>query len=266
MKTITWQDIIRMLNSDVYLYELGRKWGNDFLTSEQRATMIRKYQNELLDLQTDLADYTNLPLPDSATLIGIFMARCVIAELVEQEPVANDEILLVSYNSEPDQFDAHWTVMIYDPIADEETIGVAELSYAEVFGMRVAIDDDADFLDGLAALFNELTKMGLYDWERNAMIYKQTATQQAVEVAMANFMEQSHQIALFLDEYVTTHPDDRQLPDEIALFWPLTTGIMVPLDESDPNSPLVSTMKQDPKLLAKFKLRFGQAFRKFKGK
>ena len=43
LKTITWQDIIRMLNSDVYLYELGRKWGNDFLTSEQQAAMIRKY-------------------------------------------------------------------------------------------------------------------------------------------------------------------------------------------------------------------------------
>ena len=223
LKTITWQDIIRMLNSDVYLYELGRKWGNDFLTSEQQAAMIRKYQNELLDLQDDLADYTSLPLPDSATLIGIFMARCVIAELINQEPVASDEILKVDYSAKPDQFDSRWTITIYNPVADEEMIGVAELSYAEILGMRVAIDDDTDF------------------------------------------MEQTQQIALFFDEYVASHPDDPNLPDEIALFWPLTTGIMAPLDADDPASPLISTMQLDPKLLSGCTLRFGQAFRRFKG-
>ncbi len=265
LKTITWQDIIRMLNSDVYLYELGRKWGNDFLTSEQQAAMIRKYQNELLDLQDDLADYTSLPLPDSATLIGIFMARCVIAELINQEPVASDEILKVDYSAKPDQFDSRWTITIYNPVADEEMIGVAELSYAEILGMRVAIDDDTDFMAGLAVLFNEITKSGLYDWERSAVIYRQNAEQRAVESAMYDFMEQTQQIALFFDEYVASHPDDPNLPDEIALFWPLTTGVMAPLDADDPASPLISTMQLDPKLLARFKLRFGQAFRRFKG-
>lgn len=144
-------------------------------------------------------------------------------------------------------------------------IGVAELSYAEILGMRVAIDDDTDFMAGLAVLFNEITKSGLYDWERSAVIYRQNAEQRAVESAMYDFMEQTQQIALFFDEYVASHPDDPNLPDEIALFWPLTTGIMAPLDADDPASPLISTMQLDPKLLARFKLRFGQAFRRFKG-
>ena len=86
LKTITWQDIIRTLNSDVCLYELGQKWGNEFLTADQRAAMIRQHQTELLDLQKELAELTGLPLPSSATLIGIFMARCVIAGLTEQNP------------------------------------------------------------------------------------------------------------------------------------------------------------------------------------
>lgn len=63
--------------------------------------------------------------------------------------------------------------------------------------MRVAIDDDTDFMAGLAVLFNEITKSGLYDWERSAVIYRQNAEQRAVESAMYDFMEQTQQIALF---------------------------------------------------------------------
>lgn len=263
LKTITWQDIIRTLNSDVCLYELGQKWGNEFLTADQRAAMIRQHQTELLDLQKELAELTELPLPSSATLIGIFMARCVIAGLTEQNPEPGDELLLVSYQNQASQFGTHWEVEIYDPTAEEKTLGVSELSYAEILGMKVAIDEDADFLSGLAALFSEITQTGLYDWERNAVIYQRTAAQQAMESAMYEFMEQTQQIAHFLDQYVTAHPDDSQLPDEIALFWPLTTGIMAPLDADDPDSPMISTMKQDSQLLARFKLRFGREFREF---
>lgn len=263
LKTITWQDIIRTLNSDVCLYELGQKWGTEFLTSDQRAAMIRQHQTELLDLQKELADFTGLPLPSSATLIGIFMTRCVINGLTEQNPAPSDEILLVSHQDQASQFGMHWEVLIYNPVEKEKTFGVSELSYAELLGMKVAIDEDADFFEGLAALFNEITQSGLYDWERNAVIYQRAAAQQAMESAIYEFMEQTQQIAHFLDYYVTAHPDDSQLPDEIALFWPLTTGIMAPLDADDPDSPMISTMKQDPQLLAKFKLRFGREFREF---
>ena len=75
LKTITWQDIIRTLNSDVCLYELGQKWGSKFLTADQHAAMIRQHQTELLDLQKELAGLAGLPLPSSAAVMGIFMAR-----------------------------------------------------------------------------------------------------------------------------------------------------------------------------------------------
>lgn len=58
----------------------------------------------------------------------------MIAELINQEPVASDEILKVDYSAKPDQFDSRWTITIYNPVADEEMIGVAELSYAEIWG------------------------------------------------------------------------------------------------------------------------------------